>query len=314
MNNSKEVHPMRRDIACLGLMALLVVLSGMAMAQPTPSERRRDLHGEWTLWQLADDNWYFRLTVGALANVSPKLLQPTGFAYVTLGLSWAPDWLITPQIQVTRAVHEISLGLEGVGNKPAWVIEITPFTIEFEFHPRPNQAQARSSAAALQQPTAQLDQQVSLDLKSLVLTRLDDLLKASEQTAKDNPSLDPSTFRDPLSEFKKSFEASKMGDAAMQLDIFSVTLRLVQKSGLLKGFEETHLRTGLHRLVSAFVLFREQVQRQAVKVCTGLFVSEDQKTEEVLSPLLTEAFKKLTVTNRQTGAKENFTLKESRCF
>jgi hypothetical protein len=34
----------------------------------------------------------------------------------------------------------------------------------------------------------------------------------------------------------------------------------------------------------------------------------------VLSPFIIEALKKLTFTNRQTGAKETFNLKESKCF
>jgi hypothetical protein len=157
-------------------------------------------------------------------------------------------------------------------------------------------------------------QQATIDLKALVLSRLEDLLKASEQMAKENPALDPTSLRDPLTEFKKAFEANKMNDAAMQLDIVSVILLLLQKNGLVTRLQEAHLRAGLHRLVSAFALFREQVQRQTVKICTGLYISEDQKSEEVLSPLLTDVIKKLTVTNRQTGAKETFTLKESKCF
>jgi hypothetical protein len=295
-------------------MTLLVVASGIVAAQPTSLEPRRDLHGEWTLWQLADDQWYFRLTVGALANVYPKLLQPTGFARLTLGLSWAPNWLITPQIQITKAVHEITLSLEGVGNEPTWVIEFTPFVIDFEINPHPNQARAVSSTPASQQPTAQPDQQVSLDLKALVLSRLEDLLKASEQMAKESPALDPTSLRDPLTEFKKAFEANKMNDAAMQLDTVSVILLLLQKNGLVTRLQEAYLRAGLHRLVSAFALFREQALRQTAKICTGLYISEDQKSEEVLSPLLTDVIKKLTVTNRQTGAKETFNLKESKCF
>jgi hypothetical protein len=67
-------------------------------------------------------------------------------------------------------------------------------------------------------------------------------------------------------------------------------------------------------LVSAFALFREQALRQTVKICTGLYISEDQKSEEVLSPLLTDVIKKLTFTNTKTGAKETFNLKESKCF
>lgn len=303
---------MCKRITCFGLTAFLL-LSGIATAHPaSPGEV---WHSGWTLWQLADENWYFRLTVGALANIYPELLQPTGFARLTLGLSWSPNWLLAPQVHVTRATHEIGIGLENIGGEPRWVLELTPFVIDFEINPRPNQARAISSAPALQQPTAQLDQQVSLDLKSLVLARLDDLLKAIEQMAKGIPTLDPTALRDPLTEFKKAFEAGKMNDAAMQLDTFSVTLLLIQRNGLLTKFQETHLRAGLHRLVSAFALFREQVQRQTVKICTGLFVSEDQKSEEVLlSPLLTEILKKLTFTNTKTGAKETFTLKESKCF
>ncbi|MCS7197180.1 MAG: hypothetical protein NZ930_00580 [Candidatus Bipolaricaulota bacterium] len=174
--------------------------------------------------------------------------------------------------------------------------------IEFEINPRSSPAQ----------PVVQPEQQASLDLKALVLTHWDELLKASEQLAKDNPGLN--TLRDPLTEFKKAFDSGKMNDAAIQLDAFSVTLLFLQRNGLLTKFQETYLRTGLHRLVSAFALFREQIQRQKIKICTGLYVSEDQRSEEVLSPLLTEMMKKLTFTNRTTGAKETFTLKESRRY
>jgi hypothetical protein len=157
-------------------------------------------------------------------------------------------------------------------------------------------------------------QQATIDLKALVLSRLEDLLKASEQMAKESPALDPTSLRDPLTEFKKAFEANKMNDAAMQLDTVSVILLLLQKNGLVTRLQEAYLRAGLHRLVSAFALFREQALRQTAKICTGLYISEDQKSEEVLSPLLTDVIKKLTVTNRQTGTKETFTLKESKCF
>nr|BAL59149.1 hypothetical protein HGMM_OP3C304 [Candidatus Acetothermum autotrophicum] len=302
---------MRQHIACFGLVMLLL-LNSIAIAQPMSSQPGRDLHSEWTLWQIADDTWYFRLTVGALANVYPGLPQPTGFARITLGLSWTPEWLITPQVQVTKAMHEIGISLEGVGNKPTWVIEFTPFVIDFEINLPPSTERVSASLPA--QPQAQPEQQAQVDLKALVLTRLDDLLKAGEQIAKENPSLDLTALRDPLTEFKKAFEANKMDDAAIQLDAFSVTLLFIQRNGLLTKFQEMYLRAGLHRLVSAFALFREQVQRQKIKVCTGLFVSEDQKSEEVLSPMLTDVIKKLTFTNTKTGAKETFTLKESRCF
>jgi hypothetical protein len=182
--------------------------------------------------------------------------------------------------------------------------------IEFEINPRSSAARASASLPA--QPVAQPEQQASLDLKALVLARLDDLIKASEQTAKDLNNI--ATLTDPLNEFKKAFDSGKIDDAAIQLDAFSVTLLFIHRNEVLSRFQETYLRTGLQRLVSAFALFREQVQRQKIKICTGLFVSEDQKSEEVLSPMLTEMMKKLTFTNRSTGAKETFTLKESKCF
>ena len=307
---------MYKRAICVG-MIVVSLFWGAAAAQQT--ELSGLYVGERDVWKtnlisMLGENWYFRVTVGALANIQPGPFQPSGFARLTLGLSWTPDWLLTPQIRVTKALHEIGISLEGVGNKPAWVLEITPLIIDFQINPRINRSLNVPSTAPAEQPMVQPDQQTSIDLKALVLSRLDDLLKASEQIAKDNPNFDPSTFRDPLNEFKKAFEAGKMGDATMQLDVVSVALLLVQRNGLLTKFQEMHLRTGLHRLVSAFALFREQVQRQTVKICTGLFVSEDQKSEEILSPLLTEMMKKLTFTNTKTGAKETFTLKESRCF
>lgn len=296
----------------MGMIVVSLFWGAAAAQQPELAGLYVSKQDRWQvdLLSLFGENWYFRVTVGALANAYPRLLQPTGFARLTLGLSWTPNWLITPQIQVTKAVHEIGLSLERVDDKPRWVIELTPFAIGFEINPRPSAERAPASA----QPQAQPEQQTQLDLKALVLARWDDLLKVSEQTAKENPALDPTALREPLTEFKKLFEAGKMNDAAMQLDTFSVTLLFIQRNGLLTKFPETHLRAGLHRLVSAFVLYREKVQRQTVKVCTGLFVSEDQKSEEVLSPLLTDVIKKLTFTNTKTGAKETFTLKESRCY
>jgi hypothetical protein len=88
--------------------------------------------------------------------------------------------------------------------------------------------------------------------------------------------------------------------------------------GGMSEYDEAHLRTGLFRLMTTVALFGERVQPPPapvpLKLCTGLYVREDQKAEEVLSPFIIEALKKLTFTNRQTGAKETFTLKESKCF
>jgi hypothetical protein len=273
--------------------------------------------GERDRWQtdlvtLLGEDWYLRVTVGALANIQPGPFQPTGFARFHLGLRWSPNWILTPQVKVTRATHEIGIGLEGLGTKPHLLLEITPFILDFAINP--GETSSAQDKQPVEQSLVQPAQQATIDLKALVLSRLEDLLKASEQMAKENPALDPTSLRDPLTEFKKAFEANKMNDAAMQLDTVSVILLLLQKNGLVTRLQEAHLRAGLHRLVSAFALFREQVQRQTVKICTGLYISEDQKSEEVLSPLLTDVIKKLTVTNRQTGAKENFTLKESKCF
>jgi hypothetical protein len=70
--------------------------------------------------------------------------------------------------------------------------------------------------------------------------------------------------------------------------------------------------------MTTVALFGERVQPPPapvpLKLCTGLYVREDQKAEEVLSPFIIEALKKLTFTNTKTGAKETFTLKESKCF
>jgi hypothetical protein len=164
---------------------------------------------------------------------------------------------------------------------------------------------------------AQPDQQVSLDLKALVLSRLEDLLKASEQMAKDR-SIDLATLTDPLKEFKKLFEANKIVDASLQLNGYSFLLRALRKMGGMSEYDEAHLRTGLFRLMTTLALFGERVQPPPapvpLKLCTGLYVREDQKAEEVLSPFIIEALKKLTFTNTKTGAKETFNLKESKCF
>jgi hypothetical protein len=305
---------MYKRVLCLGMIAVSLFYGAPAAQQ---SEISGLYVGERDRWQtdlvtLLGEDWYLRVTVGALANIQPGPFQPTGFARFHLGLRWSPNWILTPQVKVTRATHEIGIGLEGLGTKPHLLLEITPFILDFAINP--GETSSAQDKQPVEQSLVQPAQQATIDLKALVLSRLEDLLKASEQMAKENPALDPTSLRDPLTEFKKAFEANKMNDAAMQLDIVSVILLLLQKNGLVTRLQEAHLRAGLHRLVSAFALFREQVQRQTVKICTGLYISEDQKSEEVLSPLLTDVIKKLTVTNRQTGAKETFTLKESKCF
>jgi hypothetical protein len=305
---------MYKRVLCLGMIAVSLFYGAPAAQQ---SEISGLYVGERDRWQtdlvtLLGEDWYLRVTVGALANIQPGPFQPTGFARFHLGLRWSPNWILTPQVKVTRATHEIGIGLEGLGTKPHLLLEITPFILDFAINP--GETSSAQDKQPVEQSLVQPAQQATIDLKALVLSRLEDLLKASEQMAKENPALDPTSLRDPLTEFKKAFEANKMNDAAMQLDTVSVILLLLQKNGLVTRLQEAHLRAGLHRLVSAFALFREQVQRQTVKICTGLYISEDQKSEEVLSPLLTDVIKKLTVTNRQTGAKETFTLKESKCF
>lgn len=157
------------------------------------------------------------------------------------------------------------------------------------------------------------DQQVSLDLKALVLSRLDDLLKASEQIAKDK-SIEVNTLTKPLQEAKKAFESGKISDAGLQLDSYSLVLRAIRKTGVskLNEYDETHLRAGLYRVVVALALFTEHIQKKPTKICTGLFIREDQKAEEVISPLVTDMLKKISFST--PAGKEDFTLKESRCF
>jgi hypothetical protein len=305
---------MYKRVLCLGMIAVSLFYGAPAAQQ---SEISGLYVGERDRWQtdlvtLLGEDWYLRVTVGALANIQPGPFQPTGFARFHLGLRWSPNWILTPQVKVTRATHEIGIGLEGLGTKPHLLLEIKPFILDFAINP--GETSSAQDKQPVEQSLVQPAQQATIDLKALVLSRLEDLLKASEQMAKENPALDPTSLRDPLTEFKKAFEANKMNDAAMQLDTVSVILLLLQKNGLVTRLQEAHLRAGLHRLVSAFALFREQVQRQTVKICTGLYISEDQKSEEVLSPLLTDVIKKLTFTNTKTGAKETFNLKESKCF
>jgi hypothetical protein len=301
----------------LALFVVSLVWSAALAQQPELSNLSVAERDRWQadIVNILGENWYFRVTVGALADLYPTLSQPTGFAHLTLGLSWTPAWLLTPWLQVTKAVHEIGLSLEGVGKEPKWAFEIIPLVIEFEINPRSSAARASASLPA--QPVAQPEQQASLDLKALVLARLDDLIKASEQTAKDL-KMDVATLTDPLKEFKKHFEASKLVDAALQLNAYSSILRVLRKFGVLKEYDEAHLRTGLHRLMAAVALFNERTQPPPapvpMKICTGLYQSADKKTEEVISPFLIEALKKFTFTNTQTGAKETLDLKESKCF
>lgn len=302
---------MYKRVLCLGMIAVALFYGATAAQQ---AEISGLYVGERDRWQtdlisLLGDNWYLRVTVGALANIHPRPFQPTGFARLHLGLRWSPNWLLTSQVQVARATHEIGLGLENIGSEPRWVLEITPLIVDFNINPRVSTKEPR------EQPVAQ-DQQAAIDFKALVLSRWDDLLKASEQMAKEK-SIDAATLTDTLKEFKKLFEANKLVDAALQLSGYSALLRILRKMGALSEYDETHLRAGLHRLMAAAALFGERVPPPPpapLKICTGLYLSEDKKTEEVLSPFLIAALKTLTFTNKTTGAKEAFTLKESKCF
>jgi len=288
-------------IVCFGIFLLLW---STALGEPTAQEQ------EWVvslnrtaLIGLPDEDWHLHWTIGALAKLYPEPPSASGLIQVRVGLTWSPSLLLAPQLQWTKATHEIGINLLNLGADPSWEIEITPFFLEFELgSPQP------------QRPPSGLSHQASLDLKKLVLAYLEDLRQASEQIIQDHPDLDPTTLRDPLSEFQRAFEAGEVGSASLQLNMFSVVLRLMRRADLLSQLEETHLRTGLHRLVMAFALFMEKVQDQVVKVCTGLYLSEDQRTEEVISPFVNEAVQTLTLTDRTTGAKERFTLRESKCF
>lgn len=153
-------------------------------------------------------------------------------------------------------------------------------------------------------------QTVSIDLKALFLSRLNELIKLTE-----NPPTPPGvTLSFPTSSLKeaqKAFEAGKFEEVDKQLTAFSTSLqglKLAAPAGLpfsMALITET-MRAALYKVINARVLFAERIQGQAMKIFIGLYTSNTR--EELFGPFLIECPKELKFTVQ--GKEEIFKLKE----
>lgn len=323
---------MRKTMMLVASILVLALLSSEQVWAQLSS-----VHGSWSLrpidwgkhsWELSVGTlfhqvWgenlgqsYLRMNIGLIANLKGQYFQELQlFGYLALGWEWSLSIPLARHLRISGLSHEVGIRLRDLGGKPVWMIEFLPFTVSFDTDGWFDQGKLPpQSLNSFELPNPSLDsiaqQPSSVDLKALVLARLDDLLKASEQLAKEKPVLDPATFREPLNEAKKSFEAGKIPEAIVQLNSYSMVLRALRKflPDTMTEFDEAYLRSGFHRVADALALYTERAQGKSTKVCTGLYIGADKK-EEVIGQFLNEAPKTASF-----GAKGTFTLKESRCF
>ncbi len=139
--------------------------------------------------------------------------------------------------------------------------------------------------------------QGGLDLKALVNTRTDELIKLAQDL-----KLDIST----LTEFKKSFNADQVEAASKSLNAFPVIVVLFADLGRLKKLDEATLQASLYKLMSALELFLETVKKQEAKICVALYLTE-KKGERIVSPFINEAPKEI-------GGTVPLKLQEQRCI
>lgn len=128
--------------------------------------------------------------------------------------------------------------------------------------------------------------QAQLDLKALVNTRVDELIKLAQGVKLDTNS---------LNSFKQSFNADKMEDAIKWLNTFPVVVSLMAGLGLLKKLDEATIQAGLYKLVDALELFLETVKKQETKICVGLYLTE-KREERIIAPFVNEAPKEISGT------------------
>lgn len=128
--------------------------------------------------------------------------------------------------------------------------------------------------------------QAQLDLKALVNTRTDELIKLAQGLKVDTSS---------LTTFKQSFNADQMEAAIKSLNAFPVVIHIMASLGLLKKLEEATLQVGIYKLTDALELFLETVKKQETKICVGLYLTE-KKEERVIAPFVNEAPKEISGT------------------
>lgn len=125
--------------------------------------------------------------------------------------------------------------------------------------------------------------QGGLDLKALVNSRTDELVKLAQDYKVDTSI---------LASFKQAFNSDQMDAAIRSLNAFPAVVTTLASLGMLKKLEEATIQAGLYRLVGALELFLETVKKQEVKVCVGLYLTE-KKEERIIAPLVNEAPKEI---------------------
>jgi hypothetical protein len=125
--------------------------------------------------------------------------------------------------------------------------------------------------------------QAGLDLKTLVITRTDELIKLAQGFKIDTSS---------LTSFKQSFTADQSDVAIKSLNAFPVVVAVVSSLGMLKKLEEAIVQASLYKLMDALELFLETVKKQEIKICVALYLT-DKKEERIIAPFVNEAPKEI---------------------
>jgi len=125
--------------------------------------------------------------------------------------------------------------------------------------------------------------QGGLDLKTLVNTRTDELIKLAQDLKVDTSS---------LTAFKQAFNADKVDDATRSLNAFPAVITVFAGLGRLKKLDEATLQAGLYKLIGALELFLESVKSQETKVCVGLYLT-DKKEERIVGPFVNDSPKEI---------------------
>nr|BAL59147.1 hypothetical protein HGMM_OP3C302 [Candidatus Acetothermum autotrophicum] len=125
--------------------------------------------------------------------------------------------------------------------------------------------------------------QTGLDLKALVNTRTDELIKLAQDL-----KLDTST----LATFKQAFNADQIDAAIKSLNSFPAVVTIFAMLGRLKKLEEATVQAGLYKLVDALELFLETIKKQETKICVALYLTE-KKEERIVAPFVNEAPKEI---------------------
>lgn len=125
--------------------------------------------------------------------------------------------------------------------------------------------------------------QTGLDLKALVNTRTDELIKLAQDLKLDTSS---------LAAFKQSFNADQVEAAIKSLNTFPVVVTILAGLGRLKKLDEATLQASLYKLMDALELFLETVKKQETKICVALYLTE-KKEERIVAPFVNEAPKEI---------------------